>query len=387
MVAVLIAPGGVITSTELGERVPAFTEGTRRYVTLTDSLGSACSKGGLGMSTTGSRRVGRAYFHAAYQIARRSHAARVSQIEWIDAESRDTVGNTFKDMLVKRDMPWCLVLDPEQVTPDYAVVDLELTRYDILERRAFMDYVKSSGKHAHYIEQIEGLLVLYRRIAAADRTDSLLSGWGAVREALEPLLCYYEGHGSAAPKFLIIQNPENPDNPDGEETSRYMAASRLEPDAPPMDTCEESIRRFFDAFCQAIMRYENGRSLWYTTPASLPEKEYEDLIYKVYDVPKRARGQHTGFEARADPRGLREFFQKQDPAFNDAMFTAALYMRTDPTASILYYEHYLTLLRRVQPSAIAPAGATAGMCGRSAGKSNLQRGVQVYTWRWELSLG
>ena len=40
--------------------------------------------------------------------------------------------------------------------------------------------------------------------------------------------------------------------------------------------------------------------MWYTIPESLPEKQYEDLIYKVYDVPKRARYQHTDFEARAD---------------------------------------------------------------------------------------
>jgi hypothetical protein len=184
------------------------------------------------------------------------------------------------------------------------------------------------------------------------------------------LVYYYEGHGGAGlpPKFLIIQNPENPDDPDGGEPSRYMAASRLDPEArtpPPMDTCEESIRRFFKAFCEAIMRYEDGRSSWYTSP--LPEKEYEDLIYKVYDVPKRARGQHTGFEARADPLGLREFFQKQDPAFNDAMFAAALYMRTDFTASILYYEHYLRLLRRMQPGAIGSERAAAGpAAGRRA---------------------
>ena len=89
------------------------------------------------------------------------------------------------------------------------------------------------------------------------------------------------------------------------------------------------------------------------------------MIYKVYDVPRRAGDQYafhisTNYEAQADPRGLREFFQKQDPAFNDAMSAAALYMRTDPTASILYYEHYLGVLRRALPSTIARAGAAAG---------------------------
>jgi hypothetical protein len=350
LVAVTIAADGVITSTELGETVAGMGGGTTKYVKLADSLGSACSKCGI-VWTSG--RVGRGWFSVTHANPPHSRA-RVFRIRWIDAKDSDTVGTIFQASEVSRVMTWCLVLDPEQVTPEYdGFEDLRVERNDILARRAFMDYVTTSGKHAHYIQQIERLLELYRRIAAVE--DRTLTRWWVVQEALDPLEYYYEGHGSAElAKVLII---ENPINADGEETPRYMAASRLEPEArppPPIDL-EDDIRRLFRRFCDAMRAYENDS---YTRK---PKDEYYSLIYTIYDVPKRAEGQHPNYEAQADPLDLREFFQKQEPAFNDAMFAAALYIWRDradcsgPADLILYYEHYLRLLRRTLPSQIAPA--------------------------------
>lgn len=100
MVAVTIGVDGVMTSTELDETVVAFGEETKKYVTLTESLGSACSKCGISMRTSG--RVGRGYFspdvRGNYDNPP-SSPARVSMIQWIDAKNSDTVRNTFEDML------------------------------------------------------------------------------------------------------------------------------------------------------------------------------------------------------------------------------------------------------------------------------------------------
>ena len=114
-----------------------------------------------------------------------------------------------------------------------------------------------------------------------------------------------------------------------------------------MGAYEKSIRIVFKNFCDAMDSYSELRRQ--NRFAQAPAWEYDNLLWKIYDVPKRERGQ-SDFETHADPQGLREFFQKHTTVFNDAMVIAAVVINLDPTRSILYYEHVLKVLQRLQPS-------------------------------------
>jgi hypothetical protein len=206
MVAVTIKTSGVIfTSTELGETVPAFGAETKKYVALPESLGSACSKCGIPMRASG--RVGRGYFtpHIYSSNSFATVDPRVSMIEWIDTKDNDMVTATFKDMLVKTNTPWCLVLDPEHLTPDCEVIDFAWSVMGVMDRQHLFTHVSQYHKQEHYIEQIEGFLKLLRRIAVVDVVDARRGDWTALHEALEPLLYYYYD-AEAAPRNLIIEN-------------------------------------------------------------------------------------------------------------------------------------------------------------------------------------
>jgi hypothetical protein len=96
-----------------------------------------------------------------------------------------------------------------------------------------------------------------------------------------------------------------------------------------------------------MARYEDTR--WQNRNARVSERELEDVLYSVHDVPQRARAQ-SDFANGEDPQGLQQFFQTETPAFNDAMFMAAVVMNVDPTLVILYYEHILKVLQRMHAS-------------------------------------
>jgi hypothetical protein len=337
MVAVTIGADGVLTNTELGDTVAAFAEPTKKYVVLTESLGPLCRKYGIQATTSG--RVGRGYFSPAvtgnYGNPPPSPAC-VFMIQWIDAKNSDTVANTFKDMLVKDRKPWCLVLDPGESIPEYARLDFQLAMGTILDLCAFFEYVSTNGKHRYYIEQIEGLLVLLRRIATVDTTDARRSDWEALYIALEPLLYYVNSEVKS--RYLLVENP------DVEDDTHYMIGTSR---PKPMERCEKEIRISFKNFCEAIGRYQDARQQ--NRNAESPVWDYNNLLWKIYDVPKCARVQRSGFEGPEDPQGLREFFQKCNPEFNDAMFVAALVINFDPTEPILYYEHVLKKLHSIKP--------------------------------------
>ena len=244
---------GVVTSTELGETVAVFGEPTKKYVVLTESLGDACGKCGISMRTRG--RVGRGYFRPAVRLEPQSRirpaAARVFMIEWMDVNHTDTIGDTFKNMLVKGSTTWCLVLDPEHLTPDYAVLDFDFVGYDIRELRAFVNYVRMTGKYTYYIEQIEVLLRLLRGITAVETTDTMRSDWRGLYDAPEPLKYYYDNHTDSVPRYLLVENP------DAHDESRVRAASRIAPRT--MDNCEEYLRNSFKSFCEAIEKWRTVR--------------------------------------------------------------------------------------------------------------------------------
>jgi hypothetical protein len=181
------------------------------------------------------------------------------------------------------------------------------------------------------------------RIAAVDTADARQGDWAALHEALEPLL-YYFHDADPVPRNLIIENPN------ARDSDHYMAATRIAPDTPdppPPDATEQHIRSNFLAFWHAMARYEDTR--WQNRNARVPERELEDVLYSVYDVPQRARDQ-SDFANGEDPQGLQQFFQTETPAFNDAMFMAAVVMNVDPTLAILYYEHILKVLQRMHAS-------------------------------------
>jgi hypothetical protein len=192
MVAVTIKTSGAIfTSREFGETVPALGGETKKNVALSESLGSACSKCGIPMRASG--RVGRGYFtpRKYYSNSLAIQHPRVSMIEWMDAKDSDTVAAKFKDMLVKTNTPWCLVLDPEHLMPDCAVIEFDGSACGVMDWQRFFKYVSQHHKQEHYIQQIEGFLQLLHRIAAVDAADARRGDWTALHEALEPWLYYY----------------------------------------------------------------------------------------------------------------------------------------------------------------------------------------------------
>ena len=336
MVAVTINTDGEVHATELGQPVAAFGDPTKKYVQLEESLGSVSRKCGIDMSTRG--RVGRAYFRTAFRVNAHSrlHDRCVSKIEWIDVKDTDTVGITFKNIVVKDRESWCLVLDPQQLIPDYALLDFEWLGNEIRCRNSFVNSVNMNGKHTYYIQQIELLLILLRRIAAVEMTDRRRLDWTALYDALKPLRNYYDNYKDTGARHLHVQNPDAEDN-------RHFMASRITPRS--IDAYEESIRLKFDRFWEDIAKYLDACQN--DVNRHFEEWDYNNLLFCIYDVPVRGK---VYTEAPADPQGLLDLFQKQIPDFNNAMFIAALITKIDPTRTILYYEHMLQVLRSGKPS-------------------------------------
>jgi len=226
--------------------------------------------------------------------------------------------------------------------------------------------VSTNVKHRYYIEQIEGLLVLLRRIGTVDSTDARRSDWEALYTALEPLQ-YYVNSEVQSP-YLLVENPDKDDN------TRYIARD-LTP-LKPMEQCEKDIRRCFKTFCDEL-----GRLAVHTNrDPNSPGWEYNNLLWTIYDVPKHARGQRSGFERAEDPQGLREFFQKRTPEFNDAMFVAALVINFDPTEQILYYEHVLEKLHSMNyEHVVEKLNSIKPFDGQQTQRDSLLIGVNIYT--------